>query len=141
MTDGNTMWVYGDIDAPKRPGDSGYDLHAPHRFGVPAHSHATVMTDAYVQLPDGCGALVVGRSGNNARGLHAQVGWIDGGYRGRIGVVLVNVTDARIMVEKGDRIAQLVIFPVVTPTLVYVDDPSDLSSTERGEQGFGSTGQ
>ena len=67
-----------------------------------------------------------------------QPGTIDSGYRGEIGVLLHNLSDSMRFIEHGDRIAQLVICPVAAP-LIY--ECNVLDETERGEGGFGSTGQ
>ena len=67
-------------------------------------------------------------------------GIVDSGYRGEIGVALVNMTDSVVHVSKGDRIAQLVVVPVCTPSMVVSDMLSE-SVDGRGESGFGSTGR
>jgi dUTP pyrophosphatase len=94
-----------------------------------------------VALPDGFVAFVVPRSGlalRNGITLVNSPGTIDAGYRGEIGVILLN-TDAEesFTVNVGDRIAQLVIQPVVRARFVSV---TELPGTHRGAGGFGSTG-
>ncbi len=86
-------------------------------------------------------ALVFARSGLGIKKgvcLSNGVGVIDSDYRGEIGVGLVNLGDAPYTVQPGDRIAQLMVVPVVQPTLTVVDT---LDETERGAGGFGSTGR
>lgn len=119
-------------------GDSGMDVAASHDFILPMKSVRKVMTGIGVELPDGYEIQVRPRSGLAARhGVFAVFGTVDAGYRGEIGVTLVNMGDADLAFDAGDRIAQLVIAPVVRAEVVTVDS---LSSSERGENGFGSTG-
>ena len=86
-------------------------------------------------------ALVFARSGLGIKQgvcLANGVGVIDSDYRGEIGVGLVNLGDNPYTVRPGDRIAQLMVTPVVRPTVVPV---SELDETDRGAGGFGSTGR
>ena len=86
-------------------------------------------------------ALVFARSGLGIRQgvcLSNGVGVIDSDYRGEIGVGLVNLGQSAYTVQPGDRIAQLMVTPVVQPTVVQV---SELDDTDRGAGGFGSTGR
>jgi dUTP pyrophosphatase len=99
-----------------------------------------VPTGVAVEIPEGYAGFVQPRSGLAARhgiGLVNSPGLIDSGYRGEIRVVLLN-TDAseRFTVERGTRIAQLVIAPVAAVRLVEVDE---LAASERGSRGFGSS--
>jgi dUTP pyrophosphatase len=70
-------------------------------------------------------------------GVHTAAGTFDPSYRGEISVVLVNFGDGDATIEKGMRVAQLLILPIVK---VEVKEAKDLSATERGDKGFGSTG-
>ena len=86
-------------------------------------------------------ALVFARSGLGIKKgvcLSNGVGVIDSDYRGEIGVGLVNLSDGAYTVMPGDRIAQLMVVPVVCPSLSFVDE---LDDTARGAGGFGSTGR
>jgi len=99
-----------------------------------------VPTGMAVAIPEGHAGLVVPRSGLASRhgiGVVNAPGLIDSGYRGEIAVILVNHGSDPVEVERGDRIAQLVVIPVVTQEFVEVDE---LPSSTRGEDGFGSTG-
>ena len=102
----------------------------------------TVPTGIAIALPSPeYVALVFARSGLGIRKgvcLSNGVGVIDSDYRGEIGVGLVNLGDAPYTVQPGDRIAQLMVVPVVQPAVTVVDD---LDETERGAGGFGSTGR
>lgn len=122
-------------------GDAGLDLAACERAELQPGERAVVGTGVAVAIPDGYAGLVLPRSGLAARhGLTIvnTPGLIDSGYRGELKVILLN-TDARepFVVEPGMRIAQLVLVEVASVHLVEVDE---LSGSERGAAGFGSSG-
>ena len=102
--------------------------------------HALVPTGLTIALPPGYEAQVRPRSGLAARHgvtvLNAP-GTIDADYRGEIGVLLINHGDAPFAIRRGERIAQMVIAPVIQVELVPAES---LSTTDRGSGGFGSTG-
>lgn len=103
--------------------------------------HALVPTGLAIALPPGFEAQVRPRSGLAARhGVTVlnSPGTIDADYRGEIGVILINHGEAPFTIRRGERIAQMVIAPVVQAQLVSV---VTLSATERGSGGFGSTGR
>jgi dUTP pyrophosphatase len=140
-----------------KPGDSGLDLYAclDSVLNINPGQYRKVGTGIAIELPEpaervvpcgagrfawtGLEAQVRGRSSFAAKGIIAcgGIGTVDNGYRGEIGVVLLNLSSSVLTVVHGDRIAQLVVSPVVYPSVVVVDQ---LDQTERGEAGFGSTG-
>lgn len=127
------------VPAYQTQGAAGLDLHAdmPAEFTVfDPGAWWRISTGVAVELPRGTVGLVQGRSGHAfKRGWEYYVGTIDEDYRGEIGVLVrfpVQTT-----VRRGDRVAQLVVLPVVR-CLVF--ELSELSPTKRGEQGFGHTG-
>ena len=102
------------------------------------HDRAFIHTGVHISLPEGYEAQVRGRSGlNKYYGIVVPVGTIDADYRGEIGVVVYNLSNQEYTISLGDRIAQLVISPVVQAEWQLVDS---LDETERGNGGFGSTG-
>ncbi len=107
-----------------------------------AGARKIVPTGLAIALPDrSCVALICARSGLAAKSgicLANGIGVIDSDYRGEIGVALLNTSNTHYTVMPGDRIAQLMFTPVLTPTLCEV---ADLDETERGAGGFGSTGK
>jgi dUTP pyrophosphatase len=122
------------------PGDAGMDLCSAERLVVPPGKRALVHTGLAMALPRGYEAQVRPRSGLALkRGITVlnTPGTIDEGYRGEIGVILANFGDEEFKVEKGDRIAQMVVAPV---TQAEITEVADLDATQRGEGGFGSTG-
>jgi dUTP pyrophosphatase len=121
-------------------GDAGVDLAACERVELAPGERATVGTGVAVAIPDGFAGFVQPRSGLAARHGITIVnapGLIDSGYRGEVRVVLLN-TDPRtsFVVDRGMRIAQLVVLAVQGVELVEVDE---LPETERGVRGFGSS--
>ena len=100
-----------------------------------------VPTGLALEVPKGCAGLIYARSGMACkRGLAPanKVGVIDSDYRGEIRVVLLNHSAQAQTVQPGERIAQMIITPVLTPAYVETED---LTDTDRGAGGFGSTGK
>jgi dUTP pyrophosphatase len=101
-----------------RPGDAGYDLRAVEPFSLPPGARAVVPTGVAVAIPEGAAGLVVPRSGLAAKHGLSVVngpGLIDPTYRGEVKVVLVNLGAEPYEGEAGDRIAQLLLVPCLTP--------------------------
>jgi dUTP pyrophosphatase len=101
---------------------------------------AFIPTGIAMEVPVGCAGLIYARSGLACkRGLAPanKVGVVDSDYRGQIVVVLHNHGQLPQIIENGERIAQMVITPVLTPPYMEVED---LSGSARGAGGFGSTG-
>lgn len=121
-------------------GDAGLDLLAAASVTLPPGGRELVPTGLRVAIPEGYAGLVLPRSGLALRAgitvLNAP-GLIDSGYRGEVGVLLINHGGAAVTLGRGERIAQLVIQPVARAMLVEV---RDLEGSQRGAGGFGSTG-
>lgn len=123
------------------PGDAGLDLKAEENAFLFPGDRQTVDTGVSVEIPDGYVGLVCARSGNAARrglGMVNGIGVIDSGYRGPINAILINHGRDNVAISRGDRIAQLLIVPIETPSVEIVDS---LSDSERGTGGLGSTGR
>lgn len=123
------------------PGDAGADLSSAENLVLHPGERATVATGVSIALPAGFVVFVVPRSGLAAKHGITVVnspGTVDAGYRGELKVTLLN-TDLRepFTINKGDRIAQMIVIPVVQARFIPVDK---LPESERGESGFGSTG-
>ena len=128
-------------------GAAGYDLFAAERTVIPgAHARegrvdigrALVPTGLALSIPDGHVGRIGSRSGLSVKNnIETGAGWIDSDYRGEVKVELKNFSGQDFIVEEGDRIAQLIILPIVTPEIELIDR---LPSTARGAGGFGSTG-
>ena len=138
--------IGNEIPAPRyaTPGAAAMDLcaclDAP--VTIPAGTRCVIPTGIAIALPDNRHvALLFARSGLGIKKgicLANGVGVIDSDYRGEIRVGLANISDEDYTVMPGDRIAQLMIAPVVCPTPVFVDT---LDETQRGDGGLGSTGR
>ena len=137
LRDNAIVPTYGSLEA------AGADLYAclEEAVFVEPGQTAWIPTGIAMEVPKGCAGLVYARSGMACkRGLAPanKVGVVDSDYRGEITVVLHNHGTVAQRVEPGERIAQMVITPVLTPAYEVADD---LSDTGRGQGGFGSTGQ
>lgn len=122
------------------PGSAGYDLSAAYAGVVPAKGKKLIKTDISMSIPEFCYAQIAPRSGLAHKNfIHVGAGVIDSDYRGNIGVILFNFSDKDFIVEKGDRIAQMIIKRIFTPEFVEVKEHEE-HNTERGDGGFGSTG-
>lgn len=125
----------------EHPGDAGMDLRARVEVRLGPGERALVPTGIAIALPAGFAAFVLPRSGLALRaglGLVNAPGTIDAGYRGEISVICINHDrEQTITLQRGDRIAQLVVMPVPAVRLIEV---TDLPGSHRGEGGFGSTG-
>ena len=124
-------------------GSAGMDLHAccESEITIPARSRGKVPTGIAIELPNpDLAALVFPRSGLASKhgiSLSNAVGVIDSDYRGEIICSVKNDSDTEFVVHPGDRIAQLIFFPIYR---IVWDEVSELGETERGAGGFGSTG-
>jgi dUTP pyrophosphatase len=123
------------------PGDAGADLSLAEDVDLAPFQRALVGTGVAVAIPEGYAGFVHPRSGLAHRlglSLVNAPGTIDAGYRGEIKVNLVNLDPSTpLSLRRGDRVAQLVVQPVVQARFLPVDE---LPSTERGSGGHGSTG-
>lgn len=128
------------LPAYAHPSDAGMDIRSVDDLVIPVGKRALVKTGLVINLPLGYEAQVRPRSGlalKQGVTVLNTPGTIDAGYRGEIGVILINLGEADFEVKKGDRIAQLVIAPVTQPTIV---ETIEVDVTDRGAGGFGSTG-
>jgi len=122
------------------PGDAGLDLFSIEHCELAPGASALVKTGISIELPQDTEAQVRPRSGmalKYAVTVLNTPGTIDEGYRGEVGVILINHGRDAFVVEKGMKIAQMIIKPVIT---VDIEEVDELSDTHRGEGGFGSTG-
>lgn len=121
-------------------GDSGADLYAANVGQGPLWPGETrvVWCDIGIELPEGYEAQIRPRSGLSSKGVLVHLGTIDQPYRGNIGVTLTNVGSEAYPVKVGDRVAQLVIAPVMRAQFELVEA---LAASSRATGGFGSTGR
>ena len=117
--------------------DAGLDLYSMYRRYVPAHGSMCFDTGVHIEIPAGYVGMVKSKSGLNVKFGITSEGVIDAGYTGSIMVKLYNHSGCAVEIERGQKISQLVLLPIITPELELVDE---LDATERGNGGFGSTG-
>lgn len=118
--------------------DAGLDLYARDTQIITAKESAIFDTGVHIELPKDTVGFVMSRSGLNVKHGLTCDGVIDTGYSGSITVKLYNNSGFDYKIEKGDKIAQLVICPIIRPEIEVVDK---LEETERGNNGFGSSGK
>ena len=118
--------------------DAGWDLYAFETISIPAGATVLVSTGVSMAIPKGYVGLIWDRSSMGVKGVHRHAGVIDCNYRGEVKVCLHNTTKESYHIEKGDRIAQILIqeAPTFIQHVVH-----ELDSTDRGDGGFGSTGK
>jgi dUTP pyrophosphatase len=120
-------------------GAAGLDLYASVDVTIQPNERVLIPTGVAMEIPEWHFCYVMGRSGNTIKkGFHVALGTIDSDYIGEIGVMAFNQSDEAISFAKGDRVAQMVILPYPKVEFVEVDE---LSDTERGTGGYGSTGK
>jgi dUTP pyrophosphatase len=117
--------------------DAGADLFAYENCEISPGEQKLVDTGIAIKIPEGYGGFIYNRSSQGKRGITIphSVGVIDSDYRGNLKVLLKNISEQPYVIEVGDRIAQLVVMPVLLPE--FKDSWND---TVRGAGGFGSTG-
>ena len=129
-----------DLPAYATPGSAGMDLRAAEPCTLQPMERAAVPTGLKVAIPDGWEGQIRPRSGLAYRqglSIPNAPGTIDSDYRGELKVLLINLGEAPIDIERGMRIAQMLITPAPQAEIQVV---ADLEDTERGADGFGSTG-
>lgn len=118
--------------------DAGLDLYSPVDVVIMPQASAVIDTGVHVALPEGSVGFLKSKSGLNIKHGILGEGVIDAGYTGSIRVKLYNHSGDTYNIQRGDKVTQLVILPVILPELEQVDR---LEETERGCGGFGSTGK
>jgi dUTP pyrophosphatase len=129
-----------DAKLPKyhHPGDVGMDMYAMETVTIKPMEHYRFWHGFALEFPEGYAAVVMDKSSISKAGLLHMGGVFDAGYRGEYNTHLVNLSDQPYVVEKGDKVSQLVIVPV---SIVELEEVAELSKSARGEGGFGSTGK
>lgn len=118
--------------------DAGLDLFSPDDVIIPAHQGKLIPLKIAIELPEKTVGIISDRSSMGKKGLKVMGGVVDEPYRGEIMVMLWNLSNQDILLSRHDKIAQLIIYPVLYSHVLGIDI---LSQTERGENGFGSSGK
>jgi len=117
---------------------AGYDLFAAYDETVPANGKQLIKTDISVAIPSGHYGRIAPRSSLAWRNhIDTGAGVIDEDYRGPVAIILFNHSNEDFQVNRGDRVAQLIVTKIITP---MVEEVEELDETIRGQGGFGSTG-
>lgn len=132
----NILTISENIKYPAKKGDVGYNLITSEDCYVKTDEIVYIHTGVRVKFPDGFYGVIKPRSSASKMGIHVNEGTIDNGYTGELLVGCIAFCK-QVFVPKGSSIAQLILFPMVTPAIELVHV---LPTTERGETGFGSTG-
>ena len=144
MKGGNNMKIILDVGAYlptyAHDADAGMDLRTPVAFIVPAHGSYTVDTGVHIQIPVGQVGFIKSKSGLNVKGGLTATGVVDSGFSGSIRVKLYNHSDEDYMFSRGDKITQLVLLYIAKPDNGF-EIVDHFEETERGNNGFGSTGR
>mgnify|MGYP005826148683 FL=1 len=119
--------------------DAGWDLYSSEETSVLPSCRRTISTSVALAVPEGCVGLIWPRSGLAVKdGIDVLAGVVDAGYRGEVKVCLYNCGEKTFQIETGDRIAQILIQKIEDVELVETDN---LETTQRGDDGFGSSGR
>lgn len=131
--------LVSDIKLPSyaHPDDAGMDLYSAEEKIIAPGEHCTIKTGVAIAIPKGFVGLIWDKSGIAKNGLKTMGGVLDSNYRGEIILILKNVSEKAYEVKKNNKIAQLLIQPIVNNQVVEVNE---LDDTDRGEKGLGSTG-
>lgn len=120
-------------------GDAGLDLYSTEEVIIKPHERKQIKTGLAFVVPEGYVGLIWDKSGlSHKYGLKTLGGVLDSGYRGELLVGIVNLNEEDYILEKGNKIAQLIIQTVESVT---IEEVYELDNTARGEGGFGSTGK
>ena len=137
--------IHPDAVSPKYnyPTDSGFDLHSTDGVGIPPQSRMLVGTGLKFNIKDGFEMQVRPKSGLALKqGLTVlnTPGTVDSGYDGEVKVILYNSSHDTVYIEKGQKIAQACICPVVNGKWIQTKEVTEINGKDRGNNGFGSTG-
>lgn len=120
--------------------DAGWDLRTPKRVVVPPNGNVVVDTGVHIEVPKECAGFLKSKSGLNVKNHLTGEGVIDVGYKGCVVVKLYNNSGEQHVFEAGDKLIQIVFVRINTDFMGQVP-LSEFEDSERGENGFGSTGR
>lgn len=123
--------------------DSGFDLYSTEEVVIPSLGRKLIPTGIHIDIPEGYEIQVRSKSGLALKqGLMVlnSPGTVDQGYNGEIQVIIFNTSENKVKIEKGQKIAQAVLCPVVSGKWINLIESGELNSKDRNKNGFGSTG-
>jgi len=132
--------LHPDAKIPQHKSDeaAGFDVYAIEEKIIAPGEVALIPSGTAIEIAPGFALQIWDRSGLSIKGIHRLAGLIDSDYRGEIKIVLYNASKQEYKIEKGDRVAQIAIVPVVRAEF---EEVNELSETARGDGGFHSTGK
>jgi dUTP pyrophosphatase len=122
------------------PGSAGYDIFSIESVTIAPGSRLLIRTGVSLEVPEYYYIRVAPRSGLSVRGIDVGAGVIDSSYRGEVKVLLINNSKEFYNVQEGDRIAQLIMERCGNADITVLEYYDELSMSERGQNGFGSSG-
>ncbi len=133
---------FAKVPAKANPLDAGFDLYAAEDCTIEPNTSEIINTGIIIEIPHDCYARIAPRSGLAAKNaIDVLAGVVDCTYRGVVKVILINHGSQVFVVQKGDRIAQMIFEKIYTPASIdVVSNVNEFTPTERGEGGFGSSG-
>ena len=129
------------VPSRKSEGAAGYDLHTVKEEIVPKRTRVVIPLEIVIEVPYGYYGRIAPRSGLAVKGWDTKAGVIDRDYRGKVAVIGVNTSDEEMKFAKGERIAQLILEKCGDLNVRQVYSLDEMTQTERGSGGFGSTGR
>jgi deoxyuridine 5'-triphosphate nucleotidohydrolase len=117
---------------------AGYDLYSTEDYELTLKEFKLFSTGISLEIPKGYYGRIAPRSGLSCKGIDVKAGVVDNDYRGEVKVLLHNFSNGPYKISKGDKIAQIIITKYTSCTIINTEE---LKSTERGSDGFGSTGK
>jgi dUTP pyrophosphatase len=125
------------------PSDSGFDLYSTEEVTISGGDRKLIPTGIHIDIPEGYEIQVRSKSGLALKqGLMVlnSPGTVDQGYTGEIQIIMFNTTKNKVQIEKGQKVAQAVLCPVVSGKWINIIEKNELNIKDRNENGFGSTG-
>ena len=130
---------FGETPKKADPGSAGYDLCSCEKITVPPRTRILVKTGISIEIPKYYYLRIAPRSGLSCKGIDIGAGVVDSSYRGEVKVLVINNSDSPYEIETFDKIAQFIMERCSSPKVEASYE--ELSKTERGEGGFGSSGK
>ena len=122
--------------------DAGFDLFSPDNFDLADSAPAIINTKVHIEIPEGYVGLILPKSGLNVKQSILSFGVIDSGYTGAIVVKLYKLSNEVYHINKGDKISQIIFVPISKVNeLESVNSLDEFEDSDRGTDGFGSTGK
>jgi dUTP pyrophosphatase len=125
------------------PSDSGFDLYSTEEVTISGGDRQLIPTGIHIDIPEGYEIQVRSKSGLALKqGLMVlnSPGTVDQGYTGEIQIIMFNTTKNKVKIDKGQKVAQAVLCPVVSGKWINIIEKNEINSKDRNENGFGSTG-